>query len=104
DAARESELPLERPPLAAQDEFAPVEHARHRREELRPERRVLAGQVDERDHLRRAPESLAPSRADSTPPTPSRLSEKRNPLSAALPANSGLRWSDSNRSTQPWHL
>src|SRR2546429_300585 len=104
DAAGDGEPLLERPPLAAQDELAGVEHARHRGEELRAERRVLAAQVDERDHFRRAPDSLAPRRVDSTPPTPSRLSVKRNSLSAVLPPNSGLRLMYSSTSAQHWNF
>src|SRR5207302_11455109 len=73
DAARDGDLVLERPALVAQDELAPVEHAGHRREELCAESRVLAGPVGEGGHLRRAPDSLAPSRVVSPAPTPSQF-------------------------------
>src|SRR5207249_10150676 len=96
DAARDGDLVLERPALVAQDELAPVEHAGHRREELCAESRVLAGQGDEGDHLRRAPDGLAPSRVDSTPPTPSRVREKRDSVSAVFAANLGLRFQYAN--------
>src|SRR3989449_11712046 len=91
DAARDGDLVLERAAFVAQDELAPVEHAGHRREELCAESRVLAGQGDEGDHLRRAPGSPAPSRGDSTAPTPGRVRGKRDSLSAVFAADAGAR-------------
>src|SRR5207249_7432362 len=104
DAARDGDLVLERPALVAQDELAPVEHAGHRREELCAESRVLAGQVDEGDHLRRAPDLPPPSRVASPPPPPSRLSAEPTSLPAGLPAHSGLRLMYSAASAHHWNL
>src|SRR5438445_6836481 len=93
DAADGGQLLLERPALGAQHELARVEHARGGGEQLGPEGRVLAGQIDERNHLNLGSELVAPppTLVSTTFPSPRRLSEKRNSLSGFLPGRSGFR-------------
>src|SRR5206468_8988370 len=92
DAADGGQLLLERPALGAQHELARVEHAGGGGEQLGPEGRVLAGQIDERNHLNLGSELVAPppTLVSTTFPSPRRLSENRNSLSGFLPGRSGF--------------
>src|SRR4029434_7222402 len=82
----------ERPPLGAEDEVARVDHAHEGGVQLAAERRVLPGQIDERDHLKLGPLSitLAPILVFTTFPIPSRCSEKRISSSAFWPVAMSL--------------
>src|SRR4030095_5019690 len=73
-----------------------------RGEQIGAERRVRAGEIDERNHLNLGSESVvvAPARVLRTLPSPSRLSEKRNSLSGFLPGRSGFRRTYSSVSAQ----
>ena len=84
DTAEGRQLTLQRLAFSAQDELARVQDAGGGGQELGPQRRVLAGQVDERNHLNLGPESATPvpSRELNTFPSPSRCTEKRNSSSA----------------------
>src|SRR6266508_3631677 len=107
DAAQGRQLALQRLTFGAEDELARVEDARDGGAQLLPERRVLAGQVDERDHLNLGPESkvLAPTFELRTFPSPSRCSEKRNSSSAVCPvAMSRLRLTYSALNAQQSNL
>ncbi len=74
-AAERGQLRLERRHLGSEDEPAGGQHPLGGRDQLGPERAVLAREIDLRDQK---PDPLAPVLAW---PTPRRLSENRNSLS-----------------------